>query len=219
MYLLFWLGASTSTCSSLSFGYDLSGRLTGESGGDGFGISYENTWQYDAAGNRIGEQSRRASAGTPGVWTSSTSVSAVFNPNDWLTGQVRTNRDAAGATTGTSTLEWGYDANGSETAVGTVGGTPQVNVWGFDGRLLSVGTQGAASPHTLYRTDAEGNRLSVTSGIGTPNQKSASYLTDDLLPKLRPVGAVDSVAPTGQAASCEGRCEDGRCCSPHATTR
>jgi hypothetical protein len=41
----------------------------------------------------------------------------------------------------------------------------------------------------------------------------------DLLPKISPVGAVDSVVPTERAASCGGHCEDGRCCSPHATTR
>jgi len=153
------------------------GRLIGESGSDGRGIAYENAWQYDAAGNRVGETYRRATAAAPGTLTSTTTISAQFNANDWLLSQSNSTTNVGGATSTYGTT-WGYDDNGSQTGQSSNGGAAQLNAWDFQGQLASVGTQGTSAPHTRYATDAGGNRLSVTTGLGSASPKTSSFLTD-----------------------------------------
>jgi len=170
-------GSQRATNRSVGFGYDGAGRLIGESGSDGRGIAYENSWQYDAAGNRVGETYRRATSAAPTTFSSTTTIAAQFNANDWLLSQSSSTTNAGG-TTSTYGTTFGYDDNGSQTGQSSNGGAAQINAWDFQGQLAGVSTQGTTAPHTRYATDAGGNRLSVTTGIGSASPKTSSFLTD-----------------------------------------
>jgi len=167
-------GALPVTTRGVSYGYDNAGRLTGEIGTDGRGVSYRSDWGLDNVGNRTASTYQFATAGDPGTLSSSSTIGATFNANDWLTGQTTTNNGGA-----TGTQSWSYDANGAELTHGYGTAAPQQNGWGFDGRLLGTGTQGAATGGTGYETDASGNRLSVTLHQGQPEQKTTKYLLDE----------------------------------------
>ena len=97
----------------VGFTYDDAGRLTKEDGKDGLGVSYENAWQYDAAGNRTVTTYTRATVEAPNTVATTTTIAAVFSGNDWLREQTSTVKTAA-ATSATTTF-YGYDRNGAQT--------------------------------------------------------------------------------------------------------
>lgn len=138
-------------------------------------MAYENGWRYDAAGNRVGETHKSATLASPSTFASVTTTVAEFNSNDWLTSQTRTTQTSGAADT-TSQSIWTYDDNGAEKseAVGT--NPARVNGWDFEGHLKTAGTQGQSDGYTRYSTDASGNRVAVTTGVDTTNQKTTSYL-------------------------------------------
>ena len=166
-------GALPVTTRGVSYGYDDAGRLTGELGTDGRGVSYRGDWGLDNVGNRTASTYQFATAAAPGTFSSSSSIAATFNANDWLTGQTTNNGGATG------TQSWSYDQNGAELTQGYGTSAPQENGWGFDGRLLGTGTQGTTTGGTGYETDASGNRVSVTLHQGKPEQKTTKYLLDE----------------------------------------
>jgi len=167
-------GQPRTSTRGVSYGYDDAGRLTGELGQDGRGVSYRGDWGLDNVGNRTASTYQFATAGDPGTLSSSSTIGATFNQNDWLTDQ---STSTNGGTP--STQSWSYDQNGAELTHGYGTSAPQQNGWGFDGRLLGTGTQGTATGGTGYTTDASGNRVSVTLKQGTPDQKTTKYLLDE----------------------------------------
>ncbi len=167
-------GALPVTTRGVSYGYDNAGKLTSELGTDGRGVSYRSDWGYDAVGNRTSTLAQYATVTAPNTFSSSTSIGSTFNPNDWLTGQSTSTNGGAPAL-----QSWSYDANGAELTHGYGTSAPQQNGWGFDGRLLGTGTQGAATGGTGYSTDASGNRLSVTLHQGQASQRTTKYLLDE----------------------------------------
>ena len=148
-----------------------------ESGKDGLGVSYENAWQYDAAGNRSVTTYKRATVEAPNTVATTTTIAAVFSGNDWLTSQTSTVKTAA-ATNATTTV-YGYDQNGAQThkRVGAAGAV-EVNDWQFDGTLASTETQGVATGGSAFVYDAGGNRLKQRTQIGKPDAKEVRYLVD-----------------------------------------
>ena len=162
---------------SVGFTYDDAGRLTREDGKDGLGVSYENAWQYDAAGNRTTTTYKRATKEAPNTVATITTIAAVFTGNDWLKQQTSTVA-TAGATNATTTF-YGYDRNGAQTneRVGAAGSV-EVNDWQFDGTLASTVTQGQATGGSEFVYDAGGNRLKQRTQIGKPEAKEVRYLVD-----------------------------------------
>ena len=140
-------------------------------------MSYENAWQYDAAGNRTTTTYKRATVEAPNTVATTTTIAAVFTGNDWLTSQTSTVKTAA-ATNATTTI-YGYDQNGAQThkRVGAAGSV-EVNDWQFDGTLASTVTQGQATGGSEFVYDAAGNRLKQRTQIGKPEAKEVRYLVD-----------------------------------------
>jgi YD repeat-containing protein len=161
-------GTQRLTHRNLTFNYDDSGRLTREVGQDGNGIAYRDTWNYDAAGNRISATYEKAAGAGAITYSHTTSISAVFNANDWLTNQTTQQDEAAAQTT-----TWTYDSNGAEKTVTPEGGITATNTWGFEGQLLGVN----GTTDTVNSYDAEGNRLHQSITIGTAT-RTTKWLVD-----------------------------------------
>ena len=162
---------------NVGFTYDDAGRLTKESGADGLGVSYENDWQYDAAGNRTTTTSKRATVAAPNTVATTTTVAALFSGNDWLTQQTSTT--VAAGTTTASTSFYGYDSNGAQTQQQTgTAGAVSVNAWQFDSTLSSTATQGQSTGGSEFVYDAAGNRLKQKTAVGTSSAKEVRYLVD-----------------------------------------
>jgi len=168
-------GTARSSVRSLAYSYDNAGKLTGETGQDGLGVAYANTWNYDAVGNRIAATVQKASSVGATTWAHTTSVSAVFNANDQLTSS---SSSVDGGTAQTQT--YGYDQNGAEKTVASASGT-STNGWDFEGELTATAladASGAATGGTANSFDAQGDRLARVSDVGKTSQKTTSYLVD-----------------------------------------
>jgi len=168
-------GAARSSVRSLAYTYDNAGKLTGETGQDGNGLAYANTWNYDAVGNRISATVQKAATAGATTWAHTTSVSAVFNANDQLTSQ-SSSVDGGAAVA----QNFAYDANGAEAGTSTASGT-STNGWDFEGKLTQTAladSSGNAAGGSANVFDAAGDRLSHTDSLGKTGQKTTSYLVD-----------------------------------------
>ncbi len=168
-------GAARSSVRSLAYTYDNAGKLTGETGQDGLGVAYANSWNYDAVGNRTSATVQKAATAGATTWAHTTSVSAVFNANDQLTSSSSV---VDGGTA--QTQSYGYDQNGAEKTVASTSGT-STNGWDFEGKLTATAladASGAANGGSANSFDAQGDRLARTSDVGKASQKTTSYLVD-----------------------------------------
>jgi len=166
-------GAARSSVRSLAYTYDNAGKLTSETGQDGLGAAYQNTWGYDAVGNRTSATANKAANG--GNPAHLTSVSAVFNANDQLTSQ-SSSLDGSAAVV----QNFSYDANGAEAGTSSASETSD-NRWDFQGKLTGTtlaDANGAAAGGSANAFDAGNNRLSHTDSLGKTGQKTTSYLVD-----------------------------------------
>ena len=131
---------------STSFSYELaaSGKRLGMTSG-----GQTTSYGYDNAGRLLSETSLPLPALPSIAYTldavgnrkSAAGFSYSYNANDWLLG--------------VGGLTYGYDANGALTTVNSAA----VNAYDFEGHLTQSGV-------THFTYDAEGNRLSQTSGAG-----------------------------------------------------
>jgi len=168
-------GAQRSSARSLAYSYDNAGKLTSETGQDGLGVAYANTWSYDAVGNRTSATVQKAATAGATTWAHTTSVSAVFNANDQLTSQSSSVDGGAAAI-----QNFSYDANGAEAGTSNASGTSS-NGWDFEGKLTQTAlsdTNGNAAGGSSNSFDAAGDRLAHTDDVGKTGQKTISYLVD-----------------------------------------
>jgi len=168
-------GLTTSSTRSVGYSYDNAGKLTSETGQDGKGIAYQNTWSYDAVGNRVAASCQKAATAGATSWAHTTSVSSAFNANDQLTSS------SSSLDGGTAQVQsYVYDQNGAEKTVASASGS-STNGWNFEGKLTqtaSVDANGVASGGSSNAFDAQGDRLSRVSDVGKTSQKTTSYLVD-----------------------------------------
>ncbi len=168
-------GAARSSVRSLAYSYDNAGKLTSETGQDGLGVAYQNTWGYDAVGNRTTATVQKAATAGATTWAHTTSVSSAFNANDQLTSSSSVVDGGAAVV-----QNYGYDANGAEKTVASASGST-TNGWDFEGKLTATAlsdANGAASGGLANSFDAVGDRLSRVADVGKTSQKTTSYLVD-----------------------------------------
>jgi len=168
-------GAARSSVRSLAYSYDNAGKLTSETGQDGLGVAYQNTWNYDAVGNRVNATVQKAATAGATTWAHTTSVSAFFNANDQLTSQSSVVDGGAAVV-----QNFSYDANGAEAGTSSASGTSS-NGWDFEGKLTGTtlaDASGNAAGGSANVFDAAGDRLSHTDSLGKAAQKTTSYLVD-----------------------------------------
>ena len=166
---------------SLTYAYDDAGKLTGEQGQNGLGYNYENTWTYDAVGNRVGTTaSRNDVAGATQSWAHQTVVTSSFNANDQLTSQTSVVDNAS-----TVTQSYSYDENGAEKTVANKSGNTNtgssVNGWDFEGKLRTTqakDAEGDDNGGSSNAFDANGDRLWHVADVGKATQKTTSYVMD-----------------------------------------
>ena len=160
---------------SLAYTYDNAGKLTSETGQDGNGLAYQNTWGYDAVGNRTSATAQKAATAGATAWAHTTSVSAAFNDNDQLTTS-SSSVDGAAAQVQT----YAYDLNGAERSVASTTGTA-ANTWDFEGKMTGTAladASGNAAGGSANSFDAQGDRLARVADVGKPSKKTTSYLVD-----------------------------------------
>ena len=116
---------------------------------------YWTSWTYDTVGNRKSEVQHRSTGDVSKTYA----YPAATDPKPHTVTSVTTTD-----TTGTRTLDYGYDAAGNTTSrLGPAGGV-QTLTWDIEGQLASV-VEGGDSTNFVY--DASGNRLLRKDAKGT----------------------------------------------------
>ncbi len=155
-----------------AYSYDPLYRLTRERVTDASGLVYQNSFTYDPAGNRMGEE--RTADG------SVEAIAYTFDSRDLLLTEISANRNVA----------YSWDLNGNLLSESGPDGVASY-AWDHQNRLLGVSR--ADGTNISHRYDADGVWMgrTVSGGVDTGEARDRRWIVDNAMSMSQVIGQMD----------------------------